>query len=197
MSADDMTPTSIDPPPCQHLVTALRGGQTKGWTTEDHHKDDDMTGMTPRLLLILPLLVLLPACREYAVEDMLAAHDDFLHDQYVALADEYERQGMPRPTRKWFDESASWRWEAGTERRECLIEAGESKRYRGHRFWGCTQELYESEEPNSPRDRLPERVAALQFMDLTEPELDRCGRHETDPEGFLNWRSCLYLDLEK
>lgn len=146
-----------------------------------------------RRLLIAPLL-LLPACREYAVEDMLAAYDDYLHDHYVALADEYERQDMPRPTREWFDDSANWPWEAGTERRDCLVDAGESKRYRDHPFWACEQEVYESEEPGSLRDQLPTVVERLGFLDAPEAQVDACARVGDDIERFFDWRSCRNLD---
>lgn len=149
--------------------------------------------MTPPRLRHRALLlacVLSSACREYAVQDTLAAYDDYLDDHYVALVDAYEREGVAPPSREAFDDLAQWHWERGTKRRECLVEKGESKRFRDHRYFPCLEEFLRDED--GPLYREMRNAADHLFIhDLYDLYHNDCASVDDDPAKFFHWRDCL------
>lgn len=129
---------------------------------------------------------------------MLGAYDDYLDDHHVLLVDAYEREGAAPPSREQFDDLERWAWERGTERRDCIVDLGASKRWREHRFWACTEEaLDRPHERDSPslRGAMAAAAESLETVDVYA-YLDDCatvGSTVEELQDAFPWRDCTTL----
>ena len=151
-----------------------------------------LTNEEPSRALLL-VFALSSGCRDYAVEDMLDAYDDYREDHYVALVDAYEREGTTPPSREAFDDLEQWAWEPGTKRRHCLVEKGESKRWRDHDYFPCLEEFLRDEEGPLYRE-MREAVDFLATQDLYQLYYTTCAIvDEADPSKSFPYNECLLM----
>jgi hypothetical protein len=88
----------------------------------------------------------IPCGAERPIDEMLAAYDDALDEHHELLVRQYERDGLPPPTRAEFDDERVWVMGDGTASRACFQRLGDARRYRKDGFWGCVQDYIEDEE---------------------------------------------------
>lgn len=141
---------------------------------------------------IVVLRCLLPmqlgACAERPIDEMLAAYDDALDEHHELLVRQYERDGLPPPTRAEFDDERVWVMGDGTASRACFQRLGDARRYRKDGFWGCVQDYIEDEEQGLPSS-MRNAEKDLNTFDLPDGSLHLCAMRAV-PGEEVPWRDC-------
>jgi len=99
------------------------------------------------------VMALCGGCGEPAVEQTLAAYDQFLEDQW-----ECHRERHPDPVSEEEYWSMDWNLAPGTPWRECMKSYGHKKEYRDHEYFDCVTEFLET--------RLLNGACGLTLIDL-------------------------------
>ncbi len=137
--------------------------------------------------------VLLTACGDRPIDDMLAAYDAEVDEHFARLVRRAERKEMPLPTREWFDAARPWVFGHSTASRRCFQDLGDRRKYRDADVWSCLQDYIEDE------DGLPAHMHAAEqnfkTADIGSGVVFSCAMQ--DPPGSdIPWDDCYPEDGE-